>query len=89
MSKESVTRVFKPNELFSMLGVKEEDTEQAEKIFKFAYDFLNYMAVGDELRTTNVTYKKIAADNIHVDAGVDMADSIDTLNKKRIIVIGY
>ncbi len=89
MEKESVKRVFKPNELFSMLGIKEENIEDAEKVFKFAFDFLNYMSVGDELQTTNVTYRKTCADNIHLDADVDLADSIDTLDKKRIIVIGY
>ena len=72
-----------------MLGIKEENIEDAEKVFKFAFDFLNYMSVGDELQTTNVIYRKTCADNIYLDADVDLADSIDTLDKKRIIVIGY
>ena len=87
--KKSVKRVFRPEELFKMLGIKEDGIDDAEKVFKFAFDFLNYMSVGDELVTTDVTYKKTCADNIYLDTKIDLAGSIDTLEKKRIIVIGY
>ena len=72
-----------------MLGIKESNFDDAEKVFKFALDFLNYMAVGDELHTTNIVYTKTCADNLHLDAKIDLADSIDSLEKKRVIVIGY
>ena len=89
MNKKEVTRVFKPLELFKMLGIKEENIDDAEKVFKFAFDFLNYMSIGDELHTTNVVYKKTCSDNIYIDTELDLAGTIDTLEKKRIIVIGY
>ena len=89
MDKPSVKRVFKPNELFEMLGIKKDNLDDAEKVFKFAFDFLNYMSVGDELQTTNAVYKKTCPDNIYIETDIDLAESIDTLEKKRIIVIGY
>lgn len=72
-----------------MLGIKNTDMDEAEKIFKFAFDFLNYMSVGDELQTTNVVYRKICPDSIYLDTDLDLAGTIDTLDKKRIIVVGY
>lgn len=89
MGKQKVKRVFRPEELFTMLGIKKEGLVDAEKVFKFAFDFLNYMSVGDELHTTNVIYKKTCPDNVYLDTELDLAGSIDTLDKKRIIVIGY
>ena len=89
MEKSEVKRVFRPEELFKLLGIKDAGLDDAEKVFKFAFDFLNYMSVGDELHTVDAVYKKTCSDNIYIETELDLAGSIDTLEKKRIIVIGY
>jgi hypothetical protein len=80
---EGIERVIRPKELFDTLQVK--DVEESEKAFKYAFDFLNYMSVGDVIETTQGSYEKISEDLIHITPQINTEDMVNTLAKKRII----
>lgn len=79
----SIEKIIKPKELFDMLQIK--DVEEAERVFKYAFDFLSYMSVGDEIQTPNGTYTKISSDLIHFNQDLNKEDMVNTLEKRRVI----
>jgi hypothetical protein len=72
-----------PSELFQVLDVENE--EEALKVFEAAFSFLLYLKVGDELRLSSMTIKKISDDLVRVESDTSGPDVIDFLARKRII----
>lgn len=83
MSTGEIEKVIRPKELFDMLQIK--DVEEAERVFKYAFDFLSYMSVGDEIQTPNGKYVKLSDDLIHFQNDINKDDMANTLEKRRII----
>jgi hypothetical protein len=83
MDIDDVEKIIRPKELFDMLQIK--DVEEAERVFKYAFDFLAYMAVGDVILTPQGEFEKLSDDLIHLRSDVNKDDMINTLEKRRII----
>lgn len=81
--KNTIGRVIQPNEIFDMLGVKNQ--EDAERVLCTTLQFLLYMRVGDKLSTSVADFNKIGPDLIQLDYAIDANIVADELVKKRII----
>lgn len=78
-----IEKTIRPKELFDMLQIK--DVEEAERVFKYAFDFLSYMSVGDVLVTPTSSFEKLSDDLIHISSDINKDDMTNTLEKRRII----
>jgi hypothetical protein len=83
MMSGDVIKEVRPKELFDMLQIK--DVEEAERVFKYAFEFLAYISVGDIIQTPQGDFEKLSDDLIHISTSVNKDDMLNTLEKRRII----
>lgn len=69
--------------MFDMLNVKNFD--EARRVMSHSLGLLAYLNPGDRLEITDIKFEKLSNDLIYIDSRLDLAQVVDSLEKKRIL----
>jgi len=75
--------IVQPSDIFKLLRIKDED--EAKKILTNAYNLLLYLQPGDQLQVPSADFEKISHDLLYLKPHIKLDQTLNTLEKSRII----
>ena len=80
-----IVRTIQPKDIARIHGIK--DIGFAHKMLRAAFHSLLYLRPGDKVETSYATFVKISDDLIQIDSDINLKQTVDSIESKKVLRI--